>query len=177
MPHKFWIPTRPYSVIDAVNRMCAATGSTRTAMLSAHANYNGHAVKVWWNNFRRYFIASYRWSGEVYLARGDFETCARAGKAQHDRGERGSVVRLEAATDEQAAAALALGYEPWSEEIEKAHDATWRTDRHDLVNDAISLDRHFHIGAIGLLVQASDATDYQARLDAVFAERRAARRK
>lgn len=52
----YWFPTRPYSLIDAVNRMAAATGSCRYAQLSHYADYNGHHVTVTFNDYRRYWV-------------------------------------------------------------------------------------------------------------------------
>src|SRR5215470_7087423 len=51
---RYWLPTRPYTLVDAVNRCAAATGSVRYAMLAADANYNGHHVTVTYNNYRDY---------------------------------------------------------------------------------------------------------------------------
>lgn len=40
------LPQRPFKLVDAVNRMALATGSTRTAQQAAHADYNGHRIVV-----------------------------------------------------------------------------------------------------------------------------------
>ena len=72
---KFWIPTRPYSLIDAINRMAAATGSPRYAELATYADYNGHYVTVSFNEYRRYWVAEYTWAGRVVIGRGTLADC------------------------------------------------------------------------------------------------------
>ena len=42
----------PYSLIDAVNRVSLATGSIYSAMASHGADYNGHYVSVYFNDYR-----------------------------------------------------------------------------------------------------------------------------
>lgn len=62
MANGYWLPTRPYNVIAAINRMAAATGSPRYAMAAHGADYNGHSVGVYWNHYRGYWLAEYTWS-------------------------------------------------------------------------------------------------------------------
>ena len=40
------LPTKPYTIIDAMNRMALATGSARNAIRGGDADYNGHPVRV-----------------------------------------------------------------------------------------------------------------------------------
>ena len=58
---EYHVPTRPYSVIDSLNRRAAALGSPRYGMLASAANYNGHRVEVWWNSYKQCYIAEYIW--------------------------------------------------------------------------------------------------------------------
>lgn len=88
----YYVPTRPYSIVDSLNRMSAALGSCATAQASAHANYNGHSVKVRYNEYRKYYTAEYTWSGRVVLARGDFDTCLNAALREYDFGALGATV-------------------------------------------------------------------------------------
>lgn len=57
------LPQRPFKLVDAVNRMALATGSTRTAQQAAHADYNGHRIVVSYSSFRNAWSAFFRASG------------------------------------------------------------------------------------------------------------------
>jgi|WetSurMetagenome_2_1015567.scaffolds.fasta_scaffold42577_4 hypothetical protein len=56
----FYMPTKPYTLIDAVNRRAAATGgSVRYAQASAGADYNGNDLSLTWNDYRGYYVVQY----------------------------------------------------------------------------------------------------------------------
>jgi hypothetical protein len=65
---RYWLPTRPYTLVDAINRAAAATGSVRYAMLAADADYSGHHVTVTYNDYRDYCICEHYWGGRVVQA-------------------------------------------------------------------------------------------------------------
>lgn len=88
----YWLPTRPYTLIDAVNRGAAATGSVRYAQQAANSDYNGHTVTVAYNSFRDYCTCEHYWGGRVVHARGSMETALRAGRSEYDLGHRGTCV-------------------------------------------------------------------------------------
>lgn len=88
----FHVSTRPYSPIDSLNRMAAALGSPRYGQATSHADYNGHHVRVWWNDHNGYYIAEYFWGGRVVLARGTFEQCLAAALEEQNRGALGASV-------------------------------------------------------------------------------------
>jgi hypothetical protein len=171
----FWLPTRPYSLIEAINRMSAATGSPRYAELAANSDYNGHSVTVGFNDYRKYWVAEYTWAGRVVLCRGSFEDCVRAAKAEHDRGAKGSVVRVRNVPADQIALVESLGFVAWSENAEKAHVATFRDARYDEINGAMAYERQLGCPAVGFLANSATLEEYNAKCDAFFAERRAAR--
>lgn len=188
-PRAFWLPTRPYTLIDAINRVALATGSALYAQRGERADYNGHAVFA---DYRRHavggarWVAEYTWAGRHVISRGagrdGFVACVQAGKREHARGALGSSfrVRLEDGLEgftlaEQAAICVAEGLLPWSEEIQRAHDATYRDDRWEQIGDARSYERQGLAPALGFLANSATAADYKAKLDAHFAERRAAR--
>jgi hypothetical protein len=88
------IPTRPYTVIDAINRSAAATGSVRYAQLAEGGDYNGHHVAVYFNDYRGYWLAEYHWGERVVLRRGSLLECAEAAAREFERGARGASAKL-----------------------------------------------------------------------------------
>ena len=166
---RYWIPTRPYSLVDAVNRCAAATGSVRSALLATDANYNGHSVKVTYNDYRNYCLCEHFWGGRVVHARGSMQVALRAGRAQHDLGHRGTRVITCALTPEEARVALSLGYVPWTEEGEEAWLALWYTELHGCVGEAMRDLRH-GLDTVHLLLQSSSLIDYQERKASAHAE-------
>jgi len=172
---RFWLPTRPYSIVAAINRRSAATGSIRYAELAEHADYNGHFVSVYFNEYRRYWVADYTWAGRIVIARGSLESCLRAAKAEYDRGALGACVSLTVESDEDAAAAVAAGFQPWSEVIEGDHNKSWRDDRFECLSEAFQYERHGLAPSIGFLANSKTAAEFRSKLDAFFAERKAQR--
>lgn len=125
---EYHLPMREFSPIDALNRRAAAIGSPRYAQATAGADYNGHAVRVWWNNYKRYYIAEYQWAGRVVLARGALAQCLRAALAEYDRGALGSSVSVvcnEADVDAEVADTLTR----YTAGTEPKHPSWW-TWRH-----------------------------------------------
>jgi len=172
---RWWLPTIPYSVIDAINRTCAAQGSVRRAMGAANADYNGHFVTVSFNDFRQYWITQYTWSGRNVLARGTLEQALRAGLRAYERGALGTQIMAYVKTAEDAALAESLGYKPYSKAAQRAHDATWHTDLHDKVGEAYEYEKHGTAPLLGVLANAQSIEDYEAKKEAMLAERRARR--
>ena len=156
--------------------MAAATGSVRYAMAAANADYNGHNVIVYFNDYRKYHLCEYQWGERVVLSRGSLHAALSAGASEHRRGDRGCDVRTLALNEVDAALAVSLGYVPWSEDIEKAHRATWRDTRFDLVNDAMSYEKNFGSPAISWLVNSATAEEYEAKKNEWFAARRGSRK-
>ncbi len=157
---KMWLPTIPYSLSDAVNRVAAATGSVPNAVAASTSSYNGHLVSVWWNDYKKFWLAEYHWGERVVLGRGSLEVCLEAGKAEFLRGARGTTVHANLRTEEEAEVAAAMGYKPWSKEIEAAHRATWSDDRYDRVGDALREEKNFGTPAVAILLQSSSAAEY-----------------
>lgn len=105
---EFHLPVRPYSPIDAHNRMAVACGSPRIASLAAHADYNGHHVTLTWNSYRGYYVAEYFWAGRVVLARGSFASCLKATTDEYARGALGASASIVPREDDAEARALVL---------------------------------------------------------------------
>lgn len=158
---RYWLPTRPYDVIAAVNRMTAATGSTTYALQATGADYNGHSVQIALTD-RGYWTATYMWARIVTIGRGSVEDCLRAGAREHRLGRLGSEVRTPDLTPEEARVALSLGYMPHTPEGEVAWLGLWHTDRHELVGQAVDDLRHGQ-ATIHHLIAASSAQDYRVR--------------
>lgn len=185
MSASFHLATRPYGVIDAINRMAAATGSPRYAMASAHADYNGHAVSVYFNGYRGYWLAEYTWAGRVVLCRGSLVECLRAAKQEYDRGALGASVvarfpdkpgwASDKSPTESAEDFARLCAEAGYTREDELPPASWHTPLHDLVNDAMQYERHGLAPAVGFLANSKTVEEYKAKLDAHFAERKAAR--
>ena len=170
---RFWIPTRPYTLIDAINRCAAATGSVRYARQSSDASYNGHSVSVSYNSFRDYCICEHYFGERVVHCRGSMEGALRSGRREYDLGHRGTVVRTCSLTSDEAAIALALGYIPWTKESEEAWTALWYTELHECAGEAMSDAKWFGSDTAHLLLQSSSKVDYyerkeRARADQLF---------
>ena len=158
----YWLPTRPYTLIDAVNRAAAATASFRYAMQAANTGYNGHSVTVTYNAYRDYCICEHFWGGRVVHARGSMETALRAGRSEYDLGHRGTRVTTCALTPGEAQVALSLGYIPWSMEGEETWNSLWYTELHGCVREALG-DARYGCDTVHLLLEASDRIDYHER--------------
>lgn len=167
---RYFLPTIPYSLIDAINRAAAATGSIGYAMAASSANYNGHSISVTFNEYRKYWITEYWWAGRVVITRGSCEQALRAGKAEYDRGAKGARITTGPLTEEQAAYAVSLGYQEWSEEAEKAADATWEDSRHAQVGDALWWQKNGHPEYIPMLLECKTGEEYTARKDLTYQE-------
>lgn len=71
MSNRYFMPVKPYSIIDQINRIAAATGSVSNAIASANADYNGHYIK---------------WGERVVIARDtDFARILAVALAEYDR--------------------------------------------------------------------------------------------
>lgn len=94
-PVKFHIPSKAYDITDAINRRACAQGSMRYAQLTSHADYNGHALSLSWNDYRGYYVGEYYWGERVVFARSpDFATALVATKREFERQGRGASCRV-----------------------------------------------------------------------------------
>jgi hypothetical protein len=155
--HPFHLPTKPLSKIDAINRCAAATGSCRTAMLCADADYNGHALAAYHNDYRGYYVCDYTWAGRVVVARGSAEGVLRAAIEEFGRQGRGASLRVTVKAEDAELA---------------ANPAWWWAE----LSGAFQWERHGMAPAVGFLANSDTIEAYKAKLDAHFAERKAARR-
>lgn len=144
-PIEFHLPVRPYSPIDARNRMAAALGSTRMASLTAHADYNGHHVTLSWNSYKSYYVAEYFWAERVVLARGSFSDCLKAVVNEYARGALGSSASIVPRNDDTEAIFLALATPGivegslWITQPDGTREisrGTWWTWRHQVASES-----------------------------------------
>lgn len=163
---RYWLPTIPYTVIDAINRHAAATGSMRYAAMAADSNYNGHDVSVCFNEFRGYWITEDYWAGRRVHARGSVDVALQAGKREYARGAKGCVVRTGELSGEAAKTAEALGYVEWSSEIEVSHLATWYTALHAEVGQAARMEQSGLGSHTAWLANSKNLEEYKATCEA-----------
>jgi hypothetical protein len=131
----YHLPVRPYSPIDALNRMAAAIGSIRLAQAAHGANYNGHHVTVSWNDYRKYYVARYTWAGDIVLARGTAEACVAAAVAEYNRGALGASVEV-TLSDGDTARVLQMYPQLVPGECVFGAKCDWHTWRHDCAREA-----------------------------------------
>jgi hypothetical protein len=176
MTTQYWLPTKPYTLIDAINRSALATGSVRFAELGANADYNGHRVEVSFNDYRRYWVAEYFWAGRCVISRGSFADVVRAAAAFHATQGRGGDVIVTTRDESEAETARALGFQLCTDETRAAHRATYADARFAEINRAADYERHGLAPAVGMLANSATIEEYRTKLEAFFAERKAARK-
>ncbi|MHA2266042.1 MAG: hypothetical protein ACXAEN_26920 [Candidatus Thorarchaeota archaeon] len=175
------LKAQPMTVIDIINRRWAATGSMRTAMLTESADYNGHHVRVHWNNYRRYWITEYYWAGRRVMYRGrDFKRAVQVAKEEYDRGAKGATVSVSLngpedgmTRHEQRDFLASLGFEEFRSTGWANDKPEWWTDLHEEVSSAMTLEQHLGIPATGFLANSTSVEEYKAKLDGFKRERMA----
>jgi hypothetical protein len=158
---EFVLPTKPLTIIDAINRMVLATGGTRNAQVGSGADYNGHCVSVEFNDYRGYWVASYTWGGDMRFARGDLAHCLTEAKQFYESQGRGASVRVRCLSDADEATCTAHGYMPAD-----AEDKSWRDWKFEQINQALEMERHGFGNYTGNLIAATSPEDYAARCKA-----------
>lgn len=170
MKTQYHAPMVQFSPIDALNRRAAALGSPGYAQAAAYADYNGHAVRVWWNDYRRYYITEFCWAGRNVLARGDFEKCLRAALDYYNRGEKGSSVMVALADGDADAAAACDSAPELVPGVEE--ELPWYTWRHQCAaaaaRDAANPGMLVMIFDWGLMQEADSQEEYEQALQAKY---------
>lgn len=164
----YWLPTRPYGVIDAINRHALATGSMRFAQIAADADYNGHYVTVAFNDYRGYWVTEYTWAGRNVLARGEFARCLEAGIEEYNRGALGATLVVCPRTEEEAALCRAKGLVVKNEE---EHYKTWWTPLHMKVGEAFLYQQQTGIPVPAFLANSKSVEEYEAKVKEALAAR------
>lgn len=180
----FYLPTRPFSVLQATNRAAIATGSARSAMVAHDADYNGHRAVVSQNAYGSYG-AHYTWAGLNWLARrATFLDACAAAKREYDRGALGAsataTLRLdqegERAAEVLAEARAALLPAGWQElpagaDLQAALSGEWWTPLHAEAFHAVRMERERGI-PVCLLFQSSTVEEWRGKVDTFVRERR-----
>jgi hypothetical protein len=183
---QFWLPTSPCTAVDALNQAWLATGSARNAVLGAHADYNGHRYEVFQSEpdrKARTWSVMYFWGGTHYVARRvPLEDALRMAVEAASRGRGGSVLVNGSGPDVEAAC-LAAGLVPYEGPKTALDHAVatmpWQCGGrwlgHTAVGyafDAVRLERTEGIST-HLFLEATSYEDWQAKVDAARAARRA----
>jgi hypothetical protein len=161
---EFHLPQKPYSVIDAINRHAAGQGSVGCAIAAADANYNGHAIIMGWNNYRRYYICEHHWGERVVHARGTAEEVLRVAVDEYKQQGRGATLNVWLKPQD---AHLAAKYNllPGRE----ASPQTWRTPLHAELLGAAMYERNGLCPAFAFLANSQTVEEYRLKIKAFFA--------
>ena len=163
--------SRGGTLIDGINRYAAATGSMRNAVASANADYNGHPVRVYWNDYRKYWVADYQWGERVVLHRGGFADCLLAAMREFNRGAKFASVSafVDKANKVDVESCVAVGMILQSDEPSKVDplmaEIPW----------AFNLQNQVGIPAVGYLANSKTLEEYKAKVDADIQRQRNAR--
>lgn len=178
-PTHYVLPTKPYSAIDAINRVAAATGSIRYAMAAEGADYNGNHASLVWNDYRQGWQGYFTWAGLHYIInaseRTSTEDALQRMRAWYDREGRGGSVSASfgnAPAEKKAefrALASKYGFILPGEE-----DTSWVTWLHGAVTDVIWYDKNMGV-PVKLALESSSLEEWKAKRDALLAGRRAER--
>ena len=167
----FHLPTKPYSVIDAINRAFVATGSPRCAAAhSGGGDFNGHFLTLSWNDYRKYYVGEYSWAGRNVLVRGtDFAYCLAMMKREYEQQGRGSTLVVTPKDDADAETCRKLGLVEGEEDVKAC---SWWKWQHEHVSDFMCFDRHFSCPT-NLFLEATSYEDFNAKFSAHMDARRA----
>ena len=184
----YWIPTKPYSFIDAINRRASATGSVGYAQATQSADYNGHRVTLAWNDYRAYYMVKHYFGQRVVHHRSaSFAEALRAGVEEWRAQGRGaalfihpreastslSVLRREVlpAEDEGDVRFEVARYpevQPWSDDVEAAWLRSW-PDAWKIahVSDLLAWTKSFGPAFLPAFIEAQNPAELAGRLRAL----------
>jgi len=190
----FWIPTKPYTLKEAILRMRVATGDVPTAQACASADFNGHRLSLTWNEYRQYYVGSYIWSGQQVLTRSaNLQDALAAMLTAYDVGGKGTCLIVVPRSDrveilgqgnvlfttretpcqeDWAFAAAHPRLRPHSKKIMEAAHAQWQNWQFSRVGEALLWERQ--LGApLQLFLDATSAKEWDAARNKFFEDRRA----
>lgn len=154
----FHVPTKPYSAVDAINRIAAATGSIGYAMAASDADYNGHRLNLYFNNYRGYYVADYNWGERVVIARGEnFADVLLRSLDWFKRQGRGASIWISVLEKD---ATILHGCPEVVAGPEDIEASGWYNWRHKNASHALWMERHFGIPVFALLC-ARDEEDFK----------------
>ena len=170
LPH-FHVPTKPYSVIDAINRVHVATGSIGMAMAASGADYNGHRSNLTFNDYRQYYVGEFYWGQRCVFHRGTvFAIALNAALAEFDR--QGLGASLHVYPKDEADIAICRANPRLVEGDEDLDKAAWYTWQHKHAAWYVRDEKTFGGIPASFLLNASSVEDYQAKVTALIQSRR-----
>jgi hypothetical protein len=166
---EFHLPQKPYSVIDAINRHAAGQGTVGYAMAASDADYNGHAIIMTWNAYRRYYVCEHHWGERVVHARGTAEQVLPVAVREYQQQGRGASLFV-GLKPEDAHLAAQYNLLPGRE----ASPQPWRTPLHAELLGAAMYERNGLCPAFSFLASSRTAEEYKLKIEAFFASHRRA---
>jgi hypothetical protein len=175
--HEYHLPRVALSVIDTYNALALATGSTRVAMVGAHAGYNGHAYRVWSTVYRDLCLG-YTWAGSHTIARSaDAAIVLASALRTYDRataaGTRGHSLEIDAGRMTAEQASVFAGCDRLlAGPLPKLSAEPWWTWRHEIAHACAhdSAQRRGVVFDFPLLADAPNPAAYFAALAAKYGD-------
>jgi len=169
---QFYLPTKPYSFIDAINRRAAATGSVGYAMAAASADYNGHFLTVSWNSFRGYYVGEYHWGERVVVVRNTkIAEVLRVAKEWYKQSGRGARVSFHVKPEDAEVLRADPDVKPGDI---KEEPLDWQDWRFPLLTNVLDDEKRYGI-PVKIILDATSKEDYEARRRSMLEERSSVR--
>jgi hypothetical protein len=167
----FHVPTKPFTAIDAINRVHVATGSPRLAMAGESADFNGHANHIDFNWYRGYYVGEYHWAGRnVWYRGGSLASAIEAGIREYDQQGKGA--SLSVLVEKDADLAVARAHPRLVEGTEDVTKADWWTWQHAHAGDFVRADKMFGGMDATVFLAAASYDDWWAKVTAELDRRR-----
>lgn len=155
----FHLPTKPYSLVDAINRAACATGSISYAGSTHYADYNGHYLTVTFNEYRGYYICEYFWAGRVVVARGNVREVLADAFNEYQRQGRGASLTIHVKPEDEPLVTEVIPTAVTGKSPQEFPE--WYTWRHREAGSALWLEQEAGIPATTALLCAKDKEDYK----------------
>lgn len=160
---RYFCPTKPYTLSDAINRAALATGGVATAIAGEHNDFNGHAVRIWWNPTRENYVAEYQWGKRNVLAIStDIRRVLWNAIQFYAHDGRGASVDITIKAEDAAVMAEFPEVLSYDDTTPDQVDSTWRTWAHGKAHSAVNAWRQLGI-PLHLLQEAESYEDWQRR--------------
>jgi hypothetical protein len=166
---EFHLPQKPYSIIDAINRHAAGQGTVGYVTTTSDADYNGHAIIVTWNNYRRYYICEHHWGERVVHVRGTAEQVLAVAVREYNQQGRGASLFV-GLKPEDAPVAVKFNLLPGRE----ASPQLWRTPLHAELLGAAMYEQNGLCPAFAFLASSQTVEEYKLKIETFFALHRKA---
>ena len=180
----FWLPTRPYGLIDAINRKAVAEYLEKYVVLTPNVDYEGKYVTIARNTPQTDWGVTSLWAPKKdweapfprrLNARGSFEECVLSAKATYDRAAVGATVVVQDVPAERTDWLRSLGFQEHSREIEDAHIRSFTAGVDPLfeqIDTAFMYFRQFGIPALDYISNVKTVQEFQAKISEGLRARR-----